>query len=103
MVLAPRPIPLLVEISHSWPPTCSPTDKPDNFYPIPAPGTFLSGNCGSSTRHIGKYVIEVLEAFANSTLNPRQPSLLHFSQSTFWAIHWDIVNKYFPDASQLIV
>jgi hypothetical protein len=67
------------------------------FYPVPAPVTLLSGNGGSSSPSIGKYVIEVLEVFHNKPSNSRQPFHLLFSVPTLWAFHSDIVDEYFRD------
>jgi len=41
-------------------------DQPDHFYLVPAPVGFLSGNGFSRSRHLGKYVIKVLEMIPNT-------------------------------------
>jgi hypothetical protein len=101
--LAAGTIPHLVDFGLLWPPSCFPTDKDDFFYPVSAPVTLLSGNGGSSSLHIGKYIIEVLEVFHKKSANSWQLVHLLFSVTIVWAFHSDIVDEYFRDCSQVSV
>jgi hypothetical protein len=83
-----------------WPSTlaatfCIPTDRPNYYYPAPAPNRIVCGLHGSSSQNIAKYVIEVLEMFHNKSSNCKKPFHLLFSGSAVQAIHSDIVDKYF--------
>jgi hypothetical protein len=82
MVLAQVPIPHLVDLRPWRPPSHLSADKPDEFYSVQSPVSLLSGNGGSSSLYISKYIIEVLKTFYNNPSNPRQPMNLMLSAPT---------------------
>ena len=70
------------------------TDTADSLYPVPAPVRLLSRNRNSSSLHIGKYVLEVLELLHKKRPISRQPFHLVFSITALWAFHSDIADEY---------
>jgi hypothetical protein len=87
-------IPHCVDGLNLWAHPCFPADTPDYFYFIPGSVRLLSINSCSSSHHIHKFSMFVLEVFHDKLSNSRQPIRHLISKSTFQAFQYVIDGKY---------
>ena len=79
IVLAPGPIPHLVNLGYLLPPAHNSADQPDSVYSVLAPVRLLIEHGPSSSPHICKYIIEVLAVLHQKPSNSSQPIQLLLS------------------------